>query len=543
MTEPTLCEERWRAIVASYERNHESLKSNNPGCEEDIDLLGQGLRTIGRLIHASPSINGNGAVWTQLLSKSEDERSVLCRHLDGKALFTGLLRLYATTHRELRESLLPEPSESIEEFREQRRRKRNPSEEQTKKLKPSPSPRDPRVKSQAEVTTKNFYAPLRTSAMDVAEETSDKPGEGQPSANKSGRPPPIVLTSATNLIQLQRKIKGIVSGDFEFRNTRSGTRIVMKEMADFLLTRKFLEASKLPHFTFFPKAEKPIKAVIRHLPPNTPAEDISEGLTTLGFDVVSVKQMTSTRGSPSEERTVRNLPLFLITLSRSDKSQEIFRLTNLCHIAIRVEAYRGQNGLTQCHNCQQFGHVWANCKQPPRCLWCGGGHLHKECPEKGNSASTPVCCNCRLAEGEKPHPANYRGCKHAREEQQKRKARRTPTTTAGRVFSSTTVTPGVSFAAALRGATAEQQQRPQESRVPVAPPTTRRQTAPAPALQKETGQSIQAPHASSPSLDNMLRVVTIVQQIMTEVSGAVTEDEKVLAITKIVLKLMKQDGH
>jgi hypothetical protein len=44
-----------------------------------------------------------------------------------------------------------------------------------------------------------------------------------------------------------------------------------------------------------------------------------------------------------------------------------------------------------------------------------GGHLHKECPEKENTSSTPICCNCRLAEGEKPHPANYRGCGHAKE--------------------------------------------------------------------------------------------------------------------------------
>jgi hypothetical protein len=40
-------------------------------------------------------------------------------------------------------------------------------------------------------------------------------------------------------------------------------------------------------------------------------------------------------------------------------------------LAIRVEAYRAQSDLTQCHNCQQFGHVWANCKQPPRCLCAG----------------------------------------------------------------------------------------------------------------------------------------------------------------------------
>jgi hypothetical protein len=47
--------------------------------------------------------------------------------------------------------------------------------------------------------------------------------------------------------------------------------------------------------------------------------------------------------------------------------------------------------------------------------------LHKECPEKENTSSTPVCCNCQLVEGEKPHPANYRGCRHAKEEMQKKK--------------------------------------------------------------------------------------------------------------------------
>jgi hypothetical protein len=41
----------------------------------------------------------------------------------------------------------------------------------------------------------------------------------------------------------------------------------------------------------------------------------------------------------------------------------------------------------------------------------------------------------------------------------------------------------------------------------------------------------------------MMIVVTVVQQIMTEFSGAVSEEDKIVAITKIVLNLMKQDGH
>jgi hypothetical protein len=138
-------------------------------------------------------------------------------------------------------------------------------------------------------------------------------------------------------------------------------------MVDFQTIKSHLEETNLSFFTFYPKAEKPIKAVIRQLPQNTPASDICDGLVSLGFHLISVKQMTTTRWSPSKEPKSLNLPLFLVTLPRLAKSQEIFHLQSLCHIAITVEAYRAQSALTQCHNCQQFGHVWANCKQPPRC--------------------------------------------------------------------------------------------------------------------------------------------------------------------------------
>ncbi|XP_033608728.1 uncharacterized protein LOC111867859 isoform X1 [Cryptotermes secundus] len=121
-------------------------------------------------------------------------------------------------------------------------------------------------------------------------------------------------------------------------------------------------------------------------------------------------------------------------------------------------------------------------------MWCGGGHLHKECPEKQNAASTPACCNCELKEGEKPHPANYRGCRHAREELQRRKSQRAPKTTTGRVFSSNIVSPGVSFAAALRGSTS-QEQRPQTLQVPVAvPPKATKPSIPVFVQEPKTGK-------------------------------------------------------
>jgi hypothetical protein len=123
------------------------------------------------------------------------------------------------------------------------------------------------------------------------------------------------------------------------------------------LVKFHFDTKRLSYYTFYPKPEKPIKAVISHLPHDTPAEDISDGLVNLGFEVVTVKQMTNTSRSPPEKSNVINLPLFLVTLPGTSKSQVNFLLPRLCYIPIRVEAYRDHNSVTQCHNCQKFAHV------------------------------------------------------------------------------------------------------------------------------------------------------------------------------------------
>jgi hypothetical protein len=97
-----------------------------------------------------------------------------------------------------------------------------------------------------------------------------------------------------------------------------------------------------------------------------------------------------------------------------------------------------------------------------------------------------------VGEGEKHHYSNYRGCRHAKEKIQKNESQRTPRTTTGRVFSSNLTTPGVSFAAALRVRTEEQQQTQIQK---VAGPATLEPRVPAPLPQHEqqkTGHSVQA---------------------------------------------------
>jgi hypothetical protein len=64
------------------------------------------------------------------------------------------------------------------------------------------------------------------------------------------------------------------------------------------------------------------------LPINTSSEDIAVALQELGYEVISIKQMTAKRLSPEGEVTLVSLPLFLITLERNQKLLDMTGLSS-----------------------------------------------------------------------------------------------------------------------------------------------------------------------------------------------------------------------
>jgi hypothetical protein len=168
-------------------------------------------------------------------------------------------------------------------------------------------------------------------------------------------------------------------------------------------------------------------------------------------------------------------------------------------------------------------------------VWCGGGHLHKERPEKANEESTPRC-NCTLVEGEKTHPASYRVCSHAEGEQQRRNAQRVPKGFSGRRLFAKFTSAEQSYAAAFLQKA--QQQQPQ------APQTNGRsvqylvQQHLAQVEFQKTGLSVQSPSSSH---NDKLKVATVVRQIMKELSEAVSEEEKVMIVTMMVFNLLQRN--
>jgi hypothetical protein len=204
---------------------------------------------------------------------------------------------------------------------------------------------------------------------------------------------------------------------------------------------------------------------------------------------------------------------------------------------IKVELYRAQTGLTQCYNCQNFGYIWANCKQLIRCLWCGGGHLNKESPEKTHTESTPSCCSYMPVEREKPCPASYRVCSHAKGELQREEHKEFPRNPLGGRSSLSSPhqgSPTQLHCFKTRNIRNHRHRRHigKACGHPCSSICHNRKFG------EEASQ-----YRLTFWLTDTLKIATTVQQIVTELSEAVSEKDKIMIITKMALNLMKQNGY
>jgi hypothetical protein len=91
------------------------------------------------------------------------------------------------------------------------------------------------------VITRNFFAYFRATEMDSNTSGFEDMPHEESFPDKTGRLPPIMLTSQTNLIQLQRQPKGMVKDTFEFCSMRNRTRAIIKTMDDFSAVKSYLE--------------------------------------------------------------------------------------------------------------------------------------------------------------------------------------------------------------------------------------------------------------------------------------------------------------
>jgi hypothetical protein len=128
----------------------------------------------------TPTSVGESPPWTRVVLNAAETSRNLHEFVKGNPLYSALHGVYAEVLQDLKDVLKEntdkgqtatqdkEP-DGNEEFREQQRRKRNPSDEVAKKPKtsmPTAGIKDSRLRSQQGVSTRNFFAPLRATEME-----------------------------------------------------------------------------------------------------------------------------------------------------------------------------------------------------------------------------------------------------------------------------------------------------------------------------------------------------------------------------------------
>jgi hypothetical protein len=126
------------------------------------------------------------------------------------------------------------------------------------------------------------------------------------------------------------------------------------------------------------------------------------------------------------------------------------------------------------------------------------------------------------------------GCSHSKQELQRRKNMRAVSPgSSERTFFSNYTTPGLSFAAALHSSKKYHQQQPSQHLQQQSTKHNREVTS------QTSDQSVQAKNVNRNSMGDISVAFTMVQQIMTDLSGVATEEEKVAVITRAVFHMLK----
>ncbi|GFV08409.1 nucleic-acid-binding protein from transposon X-element [Trichonephila clavipes] len=192
-----------------------------------------------------------------------------------------------------------------------------------------------------------------------------------------------------------------------------------------------------------PPDSRPQKIVIKRLPVSTEIGEIQADLTSQGFCVEKVAELT-------RSKTKSPLPIFMVELERNPDSPDIFQLKKCCYLAVQVDTFNRRPGVSQCYNCNLFNHSSKNYHMRTRCLKCGESHRTSDCPIK-EKITNPICINCNKT----GYMANWSQC----EEFLKRKSKNGETIPNRNTNKeseikrpSKPVTPNLSFAAALSGA-------------------------------------------------------------------------------------------
>lgn len=262
------------------------------------------------------------------------------------------------------------------------------------------------------VPTQNKYSPLENlnenddESMDLNEnqscEITDKQqqkNENTPKkATTTKKPPPIVLHGEiSDHNQLVKNIKDLIRAKFSIKYHSGFTEIFTTCDSDHQLLKTTWKDTNVPFHSYTTKNEQRRTYILKGLHDKVNREDILRELNELQFPALDINPMRNTKNA-----------IFMVTFPSEIKVNDLNqKVRHLGYTKVLWEHFINKRRLSQCHRCQEWGHVTTNCYADPVCLKCAEQHLTKDC--KKPRTEPAKCANC-----DEPHPANATICKEYR---------------------------------------------------------------------------------------------------------------------------------
>lgn len=229
------------------------------------------------------------------------------------------------------------------------------------------------------------------------EQTEEMPSASPLQTTRKDKIDPVHVKIKTNFKALCMDIKSYVKEEPTFKAGGELIKVYFKTSDDYRKGTEKMKANGYEYYVISPLKTKPLKVVLKGLPPSTETKEIVEELEAKGFSVFRVSLMHRFKDR-------RPLPMFQVQLNPNPKNDEIYNLKLFQYLSIEVVKFERTGRVNQCYKCQGFYHSSDQCFIKPNCVKCAGPHLTANCDKK--EEEPPTCINCNGK-----HPASYRGCK------------------------------------------------------------------------------------------------------------------------------------
>ena len=244
---------------------------------------------------------------------------------------------------------------------------------------------------------------LQAKAAAAKETVTVKPVVEKPEKPAEQKPPAIL---AKGIVPQQFTKMMTEKGISGLKYKKAGNQIAIKcrTTAQHKVVMEQLQTKYDGGHSYTPKSLKKTIMLMKDVHESVPIEDVIAAIKEQTGLVVEAKRMVTPRSKN------KGYVLDIVMVTTEEENVKCLVKTRHVHNIIIKWQRMVKKGITQCHRCQQFGHISLNCLNKFRCVKCSLDHGPGEC--KRNTDDDPAgayCANCK----KKGHPASFRGCPKA----------------------------------------------------------------------------------------------------------------------------------